>query len=361
MAGVTRARVRNEAVAERRLAAARATERPSRAQPASAARAAGDGAREAQIAEIQRARLLAAAARAVDELGYGRTTVGDITHRARVSRRTFYELFANRDACVLAMLQDTVARLRADLAAAGLQRLAWREQVRIGLWTILCFLDREPVLARVCVVQAMRGGPALLAQREQLLAQLTCAVDAGRGESSRAAALSRLTAEGLVSAALGIVHSRLLRGERESLCALQNELMAMLVLPYLGAAAARRELARANPAPAPAGNAATADRDPLDGVPMRITYRTARVLEGVCELPGASNRAVGEHAGILDQGQVSKLLARLERLGLVANSGHARGEANAWGLTARGEQVAQSIRAGSASTPCAVGGKRNEL
>jgi len=364
MAAVTGTRVRIRAAAERRSSGARAAERPGRAQPAAAAKrpdrtppasttkTAEDRARDAQIAEIQRARLLAAAARAVDDLGYGRTTVGDITHRARVSRRTFYELFANRDACALAVLQDTIARLRGELAGAGLQELAWCERVRGGLWTILCFLDREPVLARVCVVQAMRGGPAMLAQREQVLAELTDAIDAGRGESSRAADLSRLTAEGLVSAALGIVHSRLLRGKRGSLCALQGELMAMIVLPYRGAAAARRELTQTNPAPAPTSNAVRADRDPLEGVPMRVTYRTARVLESVGELAGASNRVVAERAGIQDQGQVSKLLGRLERLGLIVNSdGHLKGEPNAWILTPRGEQVAQGIRVHASGAP----------
>jgi hypothetical protein len=55
---------------------------------------------------------------------------------------------------------------------------------------------------------------------------------------------------------------------------------------------------------------------------------------------------IAQSAGIADQGQVSKLLARLGRLGLVANvgEGHHKGEPNAWILTATGEQIAQSIR-----------------
>ncbi len=88
--------------------------------------------------------------------------------------------------------------------------------------------------------------------------------------------------------------------------------MGMIVLPYMGAAAARRELAR----PVPAGSVGDPDRptvaggavgDPLQGVSMRLTYRTARVLEGIAERPGASNREAAECAGIQDPGQVSKL------------------------------------------------------
>jgi DNA-binding PadR family transcriptional regulator len=49
---------------------------------------------------------------------------------------------------------------------------------------------------------------------------------------------------------------------------------------------------------------------------------------------------------VSDQGQISKHLRRLERAGLLANTGagHAKGEPNAWALTPRGEQLARSIR-----------------
>ena len=83
---------------------------------------------------------------------------------------------------------------------------------------------------------------------------------------------------------------------------------------------------------------------------MRLTYRTSRVLEGVAELEGRgsgpSNREVADYAGIDDPGQVSKLLRRLERLGLLANGGpgHLKGEPNAWQLTGKGELVSKSIR-----------------
>ena len=79
---------------------------------------------------------------------------------------------------------------------------------------------------------------------------------------------------------------------------------------------------------------------------MRLTYRTARILEGIAEHPGSSNREAAQRAGIADAGQVSKLLARLERLGLLANrgSGRVKGEPNAWSLTAKGETIARSIR-----------------
>jgi AcrR family transcriptional regulator len=308
------------------------------------------GVSHARLIEIQRERLLAAAVRAVDEVGYPDTTVAHITARARVSRRTFYELFPDREACLAAVLEDAIALVSVELSAAGLEELAWRKRIRTGLWTILSFLDREPVLARICVVQALRGGPRVLERREEVLAQLAAVVDEGRLLSARGARFTPMTAEGLVGAASAIVYARLLRGERRPLTSLLGELMGMIVLPYQGASAAGREQVR--PAPVPSMRAARSGRgfavdgvaDPLGGVEMRLTYRTARVLEGIAEHPGASNRAAGNYAGIPDPGQVSKLLARLERLGLLANGTvHAKGEANAWRLTPLGERVTQQF------------------
>jgi AcrR family transcriptional regulator len=314
----------------------------------------------ARVADIQRSRLLAAAVRAVDELGWANTTVADVVARSRVSRRTFYELFANREECLSAVWEDILGALAGELEAAGLEGVEWRERVRRGLWVILAFLDREPVLARVCVVQALSGSPGVLGRREEVLAQLAGVVDEGRG-STRVARCTPLTAEGLVGAAFGIVYARLLRGQRQPLTELLGELMGMIVLPYLGPAAARREQALPVPVPVTPRVAqrpvwrARAVVDPLESVPMRLTYRTSRVLDGVAELAGRgsdpSNREVGDFAGIQDPGQVSKLLRRLERLGLLANSGlgHAKGEPNAWRLTVKGELVARSIRAHSGS------------
>jgi AcrR family transcriptional regulator len=301
-----------------------------------------------QVSGMQRARLIGAAVPVVDEVGWSGVTVAQIAARARVSRRTFYDLFSDRDDCLLAVLDDAVVRIEAELGLAVLE-VSWRVRVRGGLWTILSFLDREPVLARVCVVEALRGGPRVLERRQEIFARLALILGEGRGESPREET-SRLTAEGLVGAAFTIIQARLLRGEQEPLTGLVGELMGMIVLPYLGPAAARREQHRTDLTPASVlarkpSRSQQDDRDPLREVPMRLTYRTARVLQAAGECPGASNRVIGERADLYDQGQISKLLARLGRLGLVENTGEgqARGESNAWRLTGLGERVTEQL------------------
>jgi len=318
--------------------------------------AAQESSRAGDVSRMQRARLLGAAVPVVDELGWSGVTVADIAVRARVSRRTFYDLFSNREDCLLAVLDDAVGRVERDLKAANLGESSWVERVRSGLWTILCFLDHDPALARVCVVQSACGSRRVLEAREEVLARLAGVLEEGHSQSAGAPRTQPLTSEGLVGAAVAIVYKRLLAGERAPLSDLHGDLMGVIVLPYLGSAAASRERKRQakerskrTSAIASSLEMGVRKEDPLSAVPMRLTYRTARVLHTAAQHPGVSNRLLGEGAGITDQGQVSKLLARLQRLGLLANTGEgqSRGERNAWTLTPLGERITEQLNLGN--------------
>jgi AcrR family transcriptional regulator/DNA-binding MarR family transcriptional regulator len=321
--------------------------------------------------DYRRALLLRAAAAAVDEHGYSAATVAHITSRAKISRRTFYELFVDREECLLAVMHDLDTQLTAELRAADLGELAWRERVRSGLWTVLRFFDREPVLARFCVVESARGDDRMAAYREALLAWVTGVFAEGGLESVPGGGSSPLTAEGLTGAVVSIVSRRLAATGRRAagasrkdtspggpLSDLLGELMALIVLPYLGAEAVQEE--RACPAPVDPGPASLPvpaagskqggrylglDADSSSVPQPRVTYRTALVLEAIAQAPGISNLGVARHAQINDQGQVSKLLARLERSGLVLNTdrGQSQGAPNEWRLTTAGQKLEQAI------------------
>ena len=90
---------------------------------------------------------------------------------------------------------------------------------------------------------------------------------------------------------------------------------------------------------------------------MRLTYRTVRVLLVVGEYPRASSREIADAAGVSDPGQISKLLWRLERLGLLANGipGATRGESNAWSLTGKGHEIEHAIRVRVGAEPAGRG------
>jgi AcrR family transcriptional regulator len=290
-------------------------------------------------------RILVAMAEVAADMGAGSVTVAHVVSRAGVSRRTFYDLFADREDCFLAAFEDAIGRVSTLMVEAYAGGGSWRERIRAALWVLLRWLDEDPAMARVCVVESLAAGPRVLERRAVVLRALVAAVDEGRGDIPRRGTQPPpLTAEGVVGAVLSVIHTRLSEpGATMPLTGLLGELMGVVVLPYLGQAAAQKELHK--PAPSLLTTTSHGPRDPLDGLGMRITYRTVRVLMTIAEHPDASNRTVAAQAGIADQGQVSKLLARLEHLGLIENhgAGPVKGAPNAWQLTPRGERVQQAI------------------
>jgi AcrR family transcriptional regulator len=121
------------------------------------------------IAESQRGRMLAAMSSAVAEKSYARTTVADVVRIAGVSRRTFYEQFADKEACFLAAYeagaQEVIVRiLDAESAEHGGD---WRGRARIALETYTESLAAEPEFARVFIIDVLGCGDRAVELRQR--------------------------------------------------------------------------------------------------------------------------------------------------------------------------------------------------
>lgn len=77
---------------------------------------------------------------------------------------------------------------------------------------------------------------------------------------------------------------------------------------------------------------------------MRHTRRTNQVLDVLRSTPGLNNREISRQIGGVDQGQLSKLMRRIEADGLVTNKPRAgeRGSPCSWSLTRRGKRASQA-------------------
>ncbi len=104
-----------------------------------------------------RRRLLDALAASIAEKGYRATTVADVVRRARTSRRTFYEHFAGKEECFIALLSDTNGQMIHRIAAAVDRQAPWEQQVRqaVGAW--IAGAESEPALT----LSWIRDVPAL--------------------------------------------------------------------------------------------------------------------------------------------------------------------------------------------------------
>ena len=321
----------------------------------------GEGVREgAHVVEMQRRRLLGAVVDLVHDRGARGLTVALICGRAGLSRRTFYELYEDREACLLGAFEYEVEQARSIVGLAVANRalaagtrgahgaLGWRERIRAGLTALLLFFDSDPGAARLVVVEALSAGEQTLQARRRVLDQLDEVVDGGREEAKRGREPPPLTAEGIVGAVSSVIHARILDRDQRPLTELTGALMAMIVQPYLGSAAAQRELERPLDVQQDPIGVQRLHADPFKDLPMRLTYRTVRVLCSIAEAPGASNKQVARAAGIVDEGQTSKLLKRLHSYRLIddTGAGPAKGMPRAWSLTERGEGVLRAVGQG---------------
>ena len=117
------------------------------------------------------------------ERGAGQVTVAHIVARSGVSRRTFYELFADREECLLAALDQAIAHAtEAVLPAYGVEG-SWRERIHSGLAALLRFVDEEPAQARLCIVESLGAGPEALERRTRVVHALIAAVEEGRKQA----------------------------------------------------------------------------------------------------------------------------------------------------------------------------------
>jgi len=308
-----------------------------------------------RYASGQRGRLLSATFALVGEQGYGGVSARSVSEAAGVSSRTFYEVFSDREDCFLAAFNYAVDGLELEMRAGWESEPGWTAGVRVALTALLRALDREPAVRRLVFVEALAAGPRVLARRARVLESLAGAIDEGRTNAMAPAGLPALTAEGVVGATFGVIHARLLELRPDPLVELLGPLMATIVLPYRGSRAAAQELARR--APRLPARAQRRDGDGLSRRPLaaaspvdyRLTVRTQMALAAVAGRPGLNNREVSEIVGLSDQGQISRMMKRLQAQGLVENTqGHTRRLARAWRLTADGEAVIDSHPGGRA-------------
>jgi AcrR family transcriptional regulator len=125
------------------------------------------GGRRDDMAQGQRARLLAAIAHVVGERGYAATTVADVVREAGVSRTTFYEHFAGKEACFLEAYRHGMEVLDEEVSRAvqAAPPGDWRAQLRGGIRAYLGVLAADPPTARTYLLEIHHAGEAAMAER----------------------------------------------------------------------------------------------------------------------------------------------------------------------------------------------------
>jgi AcrR family transcriptional regulator len=183
-----------------------------------------------EVAASQRGRMLWAMAEAVSENGYAATPVAEVLRRARVSRESFYEHFANKEECFLAAYDGAatlVLEALADAARSVGEGSDRRALLDATLERYLTTLAAQPAMARTFMVEVYAAGEAAIARRVKVQERFVEQVVAWTGARS---ARQRFACESIVALVIGWVTHSICAGRAAELPTLHAGLMAQIEL-----------------------------------------------------------------------------------------------------------------------------------
>ena len=142
---------------------------------------------------VQRRRLFEAAAHVFAGRGYAEASAGAIARAAGMSKATFYEHFANKEECILALFDEAATEvLRAMAQAAAEAGPDPRDRLRAGIGAFLDMLAAHPDEARTLLIEVQAAGERGAERRDSIVDAFAAAVEAENAAGARAGALAPL-------------------------------------------------------------------------------------------------------------------------------------------------------------------------
>jgi AcrR family transcriptional regulator len=184
------------------------------------------------IKRNQRERVLTAVVDVVAERGYEATTVADVIKAARISRRTFYEHFRDKEDCFLAAYEMVSDHLVESMTAAAGSFEDWPQQMRAALATMLELFATEPEVARVCMIESLAAGGRVVARHRETMQRFAELLRTGRPRPTGERPPPPMTEEALVGGIVSLIVREIANGRTAQLEQLLDELAELLELPY---------------------------------------------------------------------------------------------------------------------------------
>ncbi|MFZ1153776.1 MAG: TetR/AcrR family transcriptional regulator [Solirubrobacteraceae bacterium] len=163
--------------------------------------------------ETQRERLLAGMLLASVRRGYAGANVAQVIAHAGVSRPTFYEYFADKSDCFLAVHQDISGHL-IEMVREAVSTEAPERALQTGVKALLMIAQAKPERAKFLVNETLAGGQRALDQRDQLIERIEQIIERARAQAPAQALTPDLPTRALLGGICGgMLAPRLRRGE----------------------------------------------------------------------------------------------------------------------------------------------------
>jgi AcrR family transcriptional regulator len=120
---------------------------------------------------VQRRRLFEAAADVFARVGYAEASAEAISREAGMSKATFYEHFANKEECIIALFDEAATEVMRAMAQASDAEGhgSYEERVAAGVHAFLETLATYRTSAQTLLVQIIGAGPRAATRRDAIL------------------------------------------------------------------------------------------------------------------------------------------------------------------------------------------------
>jgi AcrR family transcriptional regulator len=167
----------------------------------------------ADIAANQRERLQGAVIYAISNRGYHNTTVADIIALAGVARRTFYEHFANKEACFLAAYDAILQRSMTRVAEAYSVSGSWEDKIQAAFLGFVGEVTSDPDAAQLVLIHSASAGEASIKRRNRGIHAFEALVRDSFKQAPAYREISDTTVKAIVGGVRQIIYSRLRHGQ----------------------------------------------------------------------------------------------------------------------------------------------------
>lgn len=293
-----------------------------------------------------RAQLLDAMAELSRESGWERVTTGRLYRHAGLSRRVFESHFTSLEDCfeqsVEAALDHLLASVTRATESAGSE---WSDRVSAVIVGFLRFLDDQPALARMGIIETLSGGDRTRFARRHALERLGALLGGGPDSALESDRPRPRTALDVAGGLWEMARQYLWDGpDAVDLDAVAGSTIFLALSPYLGRSEAMRHATAVPRIGAPGvSRAGDGQRSPDGHDPLTaVTALAAETLDFLHDHPGAAGIDVSDAIGVGHPSQTSRHLSRLEELDLVRS--RREGRYRRWTLTDRGQAVVERLR-----------------
>jgi AcrR family transcriptional regulator len=188
------------------------------------------------VAQEQRRRIMRATGELAAKRGYNNVSMELIVKRAKVSFKTFYNLFDSKEEAFIELFDSVAAETRDEIDAAIRSEpdAPWAQQVVVALAGLFGRILQDPIIARACIVEAPAVGPSIAGRYQETMRALSPLLRRGRDLKPDGPELPETLEDTLAGSVLWSAYQRLIIGEVDRIESLLPETVIFLLRPYVG-------------------------------------------------------------------------------------------------------------------------------